>query len=452
VGRDQLRGGVGIFTGRLPLAWLHVPLQSYGVGIGTLSCGSLPGDQGAPPPFEPDPFDPPRACAGGEGLDTPPSGDADLVAQDLRMARSLRGVLAYERRLPWKLVGTIEGLVTRNLSDFTFVNLNLAGPQGTDARGRVLYGALDSLGRAQPARVTEDLRSVVELRNISRNHSLQVAASLSRQFQDGLALMASYTWSRVRDAGTPIRVNTRGIVNWELRAVSGRHDDPSPGISLNDVPHRVVLAGTWRAPWRRWLTELSLLYVGESGSPFTYRTGGAGGRGDLNADGGFNDPIYVPRSALDPAEIAFTGVSTTAGADNSPAAQEERVRLQREAFDRFIQGTPCLRRQQGRILERNGCREPWTHTTAASLRQAIPIGGRTLEAQLDVFNLLNLVDGDWGLRRRLASPVLLQHVGQTPVGSGRSEPVFRLVESAAEWTIERAESAFQLQFGLRYGF
>jgi hypothetical protein len=451
-GRDQIRGGAGIFTGRPPLAWLHVPLQSYGVGIGTLSCGSLAGDQGAPPPFEPDPFDPPLACAGGEGLNTPPPGDVELLAPDLRMARTLRGVLAYERRLPGNLVATVEGLVTRNLSDFTFVNLNLVGPQGTDRRGRVLYGVMDSLGRSRPARVTEDLRSVIELRNVSRNHSVQLSASLSRQFEAGLALMASYTWSRVRDAGTPLRVNTRGIVNWELRAVSGRHDDLTPGISLNDVPHRVVVAGTWRAPWRRWLTELSLLYVGESGSPFTYRTGGAAGRGDLNADGGFNDPIYVPRSALDPAEIVFTGVSTTAGADNSPAAQEERVRLQRETFDRFIEGTTCLRRRRGRILERNGCREPWTHTTAASVRQAIPIGGRSLEAQLDVFNLLNLVDGDWGQRRRLASPVLLQHVGQTPAAAGQPEPVFRFVDSATEWTLDRAESAFQLQFGLSYRF
>jgi hypothetical protein len=299
--------------------------------------------------------------------------------------------------------------------------------------------------------VTDALPSVTELRNVSRNHSVQVSAGLAKQFERGISAMASYTWSRVRDVQTPLRVNTRGTLNWQLTAISGRHDDPNPGISLNDVPHRVVLAGTWRAPWRRWLTELSLLYVGESGSPFTYRAGGAGGRGDLNADGGLNDPLYVPRSALDPGEIVFTGVSAEPGADNSPAAQDARVLRQRAAFEQFVASSPCLRRQRGRILARNSCREPWAHTTAASLRQAIPIGGQVVEAQLDVFNLLNLLDGDWG-RRRLANPVLLEHVGHTSGTAGAPEPVFRYLESAGSWTTDPAESAFQLQFGIRYRF
>ena len=450
-GRDQLRGGLGIFTGRPPLAWFHVPLQSYGEGTGTLRCGSFPGDLGLPPPFDPDPLDPPITCAGGAGVNVPPPGDVELVDPNLRLARTLRGTLAYERRLFGGFIGTLEGLVTRNLSDFVFENLNLTGPQGRDPRGRVLYGTLDSLGRGRPVRVTDGLPSVIELRNVSRNHSVQVSASLVRQFEGGFAAMASYTWSRVRDVQTPLRVNTRGTLNWALRAISGRHDDLTPGISLNDVPHRMVLAGTWRAPWRRWLTELSVLYVGESGSPFTYRAGGIGGRGDLNADGALNDPVYVPRSALDPGEILLTGVSAEPGADNSPAAQEARVLSQRANFEQFIQGSRCLRRQRGRIMERNSCREPWAHTTAASLRQTVPIGSQALELQLDVFNLLNLLDRDWG-HRRAANPVTLEHVGQTPGASGQPEPVFRFVESAAVWTIDPAESAFQLQFGVRYRF
>jgi hypothetical protein len=263
--------------------------------------------------------------------------------------------------------------------------------------------------------------------------------------------MASYTWSRVRDAQTPLRVNTRGIDNWALHAVSGYHEDMTPGISLNDVPHRVVVAGTWRAPWRKWSTELSLLYVGESGSPFTYRAGGAGGRGDLNADGALNDPVYVPRSALDPAEIVFSGASAEPGADNSPAAQAARVASQQVAFERFIQGTPCLRRQRGRILARNSCREPWAQTTAASVRQSVPIANRIVELQLDVFNVLNLIQRGWG-HRGLANSVLLEHVAETTDSSGRPEPAFRFADASASWRIDPAESAFQLQLGLRYRF
>jgi hypothetical protein len=450
--RDQLRGGVGVFAGRPPLAWLHAPLQNTGEGIGILRCGTLPGDLGLPPPFNPDPDDPPHTCAGGEGLDRPPRGDVDVIDPNLRMAQTLRAALAYARRLPGDLVATIEALATRNLSDFAFVNLNLVGPVAVDPRGRVLYGTIDSLGRARPARVTDSLPSVVELRRVSRNRSVTLSASLERRFAEGFAVMASYAWTRVRDVQTPLRVNTTGFVNWASRAVSGDHGDMTPGISLNDVPHRVVFAATWRAPWSRWVTELAFLYVGESGSPFTYLAGGVGGRGDLNADGALNDPIYVPRDAFDPAEIVFSGLSAEAGADNSQSAQVARIQSQRAAFEQFIRRTPCLRDSRGRIVARNSCREPWTHTTVASIRQTLPAGSGGLEAHLDVYNVLNLIDRNWGHHRRAAVAALLEHVGQTTGPSGEPEPVFRFLSASTTWRDDPAASAFQLQFGVRYSF
>lgn len=434
-GRNRLRGGVGIFTGRPPLAWFHTPLRTYGFGTGILSCGQIAGAQGPAPGFDPDPLTPPSACAGGSGS-TPP-GDVELLDQRLRMARTLRGVLAWERRLPGDLLATAEALFTRNLSDFIFVNLNLVGPQSVDRYGRTLYGTFDALGRASPAfrAPIRDFPGVIDLQNVAANHSIQLSAKLEKQFSGRLAATAAYTWSRVRDVQTPLRVNNRGTVNWASRALSGRHDDLRAGVSLNDIPHRIILAGTWRAPWPRWTTELSMLYVGESGSPFTYLVfGRLRGLGDLNADGSAaNDPIYVPRDATDPDEIVF--------ADQAQPA----------AFERFIEDSPCLRKQRGRILERNSCREPWSHTSVITLRQRIPVGTRGVEAQLDVFNLLNLLDGGWGIRR-VATPALLEHVGPSAAPGVDPQPVFRFRETASPWTVVRAESAFQFQFGVAYRF
>ncbi|MGH7572460.1 MAG: TonB-dependent receptor domain-containing protein [Gemmatimonadota bacterium] len=451
-GRDQLRGGVGIFTGRPPLAWLHPALFNYGVGIGVLRCGALPTDTGPPPTFVPDYRAAPTACATGPALEAAPLGDVDLLERDLRMARSLRASLAWDRRLPWGLFATSEALISRGLSDFMFVNLNLQGPQAVDRFGRVLYGTIGTSAVATPA-LRSGFSEVIDLRNTSRNYSYQLSTRLERRFTRGIAASASYTYSRVRDVQSPSRVNQPGIVMWaDARAVSGRHEEPSRGISLNDLPHRVVLAGTYRAPWPRWTTDFSFYYVGESGSPFTYLAGGAGRRGDLNADGSnANDPIYVPRDAFDPDEITFSGRSDLAGDDNSPAAQAERVNRQQAAFERFIDRTPCLRRQRGRTLERNTCREPWSHTTIASVRQAIPIGGHALEAELDVFNLLNLLNDDWG-RYRVAAPRLLEHVGQTQEPPATSQSIFRFDAGAPQWTTLRTESAFQLQVALRYRF
>jgi hypothetical protein len=266
--------------------------------------------------------------------------------------------------------------------------------------------------------------------------------------------MASYTFSRVRDAETPLRVNTSGTDNWASRAVSGRQDDLRPGISLNDIPHRVVFVGTKRVPRRRWPTELSLYYVGESGSPFTYLAWGAvRGRGDLNADGSnTNDPIYIPRSALDTNEIRFAPftrqVSGSGGAirsDTITAAQ------QAQAFERFIQREPCLREQRGRILARNSCREPWSTTAVASMRQGIPFGNRPVELQVDVYNLLNLLRRDWG-SYRVADPALLEQVDQTKGSPSASQPIFHFPPTRPQWTTVPAQSAFQLQLALRYRF
>jgi hypothetical protein len=451
-GRDQLRGGVGIFTGRPPLAWLHPALFNYGVGIGVLRCGSRSTDAGLPPPFVPDYRAAPMACATGPVLETAPLGDVDLLDRDLRLAQSLRASLGWDRRLPWGLIATSEALVSRHLSDFMFVNLNLEGPQAVDRFGRVLYGAISPSGVAAPA-LKSDFSGVIDLRNTSRNYSYQLSTRVERRFARGIAAAASYTYSRVRDVQSPSRVNLPGTVMWaDARAVSGRHDDLSRGISLNDLPHRVVAALTYTAPWPRWSTDFSFYYVGESGSPFTYLAGGAMGRGDLNADGSnANDPIYVPRDASDPEEILFSGRSDAPDADNSPGVQAQRVALQQAALESFIERTPCLRRQRGRILERNTCREPWSHTTIASIRQTIPIGDRALETELDIFNVLNLLHNRWG-RYRVAAPRLLEHVAETPGAPETAQPIFRFDATRPEWTTLQTESAFQLQLAIRYRY
>ena len=452
-GRDHLRGGVGLFTGRYPLAWAHSAIYSYGYGIGTLRCGNRPGDAGAPPRFEPDYRAQPTSCANGQGLASAPRGDVDLLAHQLRMAQALKTSLAYDRQLPWHVEASVEALLTRTISDFAFVNLNLVGPQSVDAHGRVMYGRVGGDGVAIPFR-SSDFSEVIDLRNNSSNHSSQVSGKLVKRFSHRLEASASYTFSRTRDAGMPLRSGLPGIVNWaSARALSGRHDDMTTDISLYDLPHRLIVAGTYTAPWRRWTTDLSFYYVGESGSPFTYVAWGIGRRGDLNADGAVgNDPVYIPNSAFDPAEIAFSGKADSVGADLSPLALTQRVARQQSAFEALIDGTACLRRQRGRIMERNSCREPWAHTSIASLRQSFPVSGtHRLAAQLDVFNVLNLLKSNWGLYRT-ADNALLEQVGQTTGPPEAAQPVFRFDATKPLWLTVPAESAYQIQLALRYSF
>jgi hypothetical protein len=87
----------------------------------------------------------------------------------------------------------------------------------------------------------------------------------------------------------------------------------------------------------------------------------------------------------------------------------------------------------------------------ASVRQAIPIFGRELEAGIDVFNVLNLLNRNWG-RYRVSQPQLLEHVGQTTGIAGTTQPVFRFQPGRQEWRTLESESAYQLQLTIRYRF
>ena len=435
--RHILRGGAGLFTSRFPLAWAHTALTSHGAGTGVLRCGRSPGDPGPPPQFNPDRLAAPQTCSNGAGISVSRRGDVDLLAENLRLMRTLRASLAYTRSLARGLRLSGELLATRGLSEFMFVNLNLAEPTTTDRNGRVMYGTLGPSGTASPA-LRSTFSEVVDLVNISGSRAHQLSAGLEKtggRFTGG----ASYTFSRVRDAVTPLRVNTSGTVAWaSSRVVSGRHDDRSIGTSSNDLPHRVSLTGIYAIP-RRWRTELSFFYIGESGRPFTYLYYGTLRRGDLNADGtNTNDPVYVPQDVRDVNEILFDG---DAGA----------VAEQQSAFEQMIDGTDCLRRQRGKIAERNSCREPWSNTTAASVRQTLPIAGRKVELQADLYNVLNFLRGTWGVRNE-AAPLLLQYMGQSSAAGGQSQPIVRFEAGAPRWTTVDAESVFQFQVAMRYRF
>ena len=433
--RTRVRGGAGIFVGPPPLGWLLGPVRSNGAGVRTLIC-SGPIGSGKVPKFVAEPALQPQMCPDGRGFS---DGPVALVDQNLRMAESFRTSLAVDRLLPGGVTGTIEALYSKVRSDFLFVNVNLQGPQGVDSHGRVLYGTIDAGGTAHPATVDAGrFPEVIDLRNTSLGYSWSVTAQIDKPFSDRFDLRAAYTHSRVRDVQSLTNASAAAPFDiWASgRPLSGRHDDLSLGVSAFEIPHRVVLAASYTGPWKRWKTDISLYYIGESGTPFTFGDSTAQGKGDLNADStSANDPIYVPRNANDPSEIAFAG--------NDPATQAA-------AFEKFIRDTPCLRRQRGRIVTRNSCRGPWVNSSNASVRQSVQtIRGHDVSLQLEVFNLLNLLNSSWGLLR-LPNQTILQHVAQT---SGTApQPVFHFDAANAGTSTQNLESGYQLQLSLRYNF
>ncbi|MEO6055480.1 MAG: hypothetical protein ABIQ49_01440 [Gemmatimonadales bacterium] len=82
-------------------------------------------------------------------------------------------------------------------------------------------------------------------------------------------------------------------------------------------------------------------------------------------------------------------------------------------LDRYIQTEGCLRAQRGRLLQRNSCRNPWINRLDARLTKVLRTGrGQAVEIAADLFNLLNLIDHDWGQVRQTS-----EESGGVPAGN-----------------------------------
>lgn len=445
--RTQLRGGAGRFTGRAPLFWLFGGFAAYGLATRTLQCGLLPGDAGPAPAFRPSFRNPPLACAGGQSFGASTKGEIDVLDPRLHSPQSVRASVAVDRELPLGVVGTIEGLYTRTTQAIFYSPLNLREPAGVDPHGRVLYGAIDATGIATPARVDSRVGDVVSITNQSRDNAYDVTAELRKQTRN-LDLALSFSFGRARDVESPRTVSALLTDNWRYaRPVAGREDALTLGTSDFDQPYRVRASGTLRSPWQAFSTELSFFYVAGSGLPYTYVASGTSRRGDLNADGVVgNDPIYVPSSAHDTAEIQFGG---------SPA----EVATQQASLDRFIDRSACLRKQRGRIMTRNRCRSPWMNVTNLAIRQTLyAAGAHSLQAEVQVFNVLNLLNAQWG-RLALPTGLTLATTSQIPLLSqvGEStgtapQPIYRFDATMSQYDSQNVDSYYQIQFGIRYSF
>jgi hypothetical protein len=460
---NQLRGGVGMYVGRPAYVWVSNAYANSGSGLVTLTCGRSSGiDASQRQPFVPDASAQPSNCRNGQGLTSGFIGPVNLLSSDLRYPQILRGNLAYDRRLPWDVVATFEGMYTRGINNWFYVNRNIAF-RGTDKNGRAIYAdTITTAGVVSTGqRLSRNFSEVIDVENQSKDYSFNLTSQLQKRFGDAFTASASYTFSRARDVQS--LTSSQAISNWRFgRTLSGRHESQILGKSLFDQPHKLQLTTTYTAPWKSFPTDISLLYTGQSGQPYDYIYGASGGSGDLNGDAfQGNDLIYIPRDATLASEIIFRNVTGGATAAEQAAA-----------FDAFIEDSECLRSQRGKIITRNSCRAPWQNFMDVSVRQSLPeISGQRLSLQLDIFNFLNFVNKDWGKVKAPASAggiggtgfnsnvPLLQHVGQTGTNGAaggsniplaQSQGIFQFPTNTTQFTSDVFSSYYQLQVSVRW--
>ena len=447
--RNQLRGGAGIFTGRPAFVWMSNMFGNTGglSGFAQLTCLNAQ----APKFNATTAATPPTQC--NNGVTASAGSEVDLMQSNVKFPQTQRESIGFDRDLGNGWVGTVEGLLTQNLNDFFYQNIALAGPQGTDPNGRVMYGLVNS-----PVLKVQARNRVLEAVNTNKNWGYSWTVGVQRKFRDNFEFEAWYTRAEEKTSMDPTS-STQASQTQFGRAWAGNLMDQTVGTSLFQQDHRIIMSGTYR--FQPTLTDISVIYSGRSGNRYDYVYGGSSG--DLNGDGFTgNDLVYIPKSTTDSNQVFLVPLGSTSTATEAAA------------LAKYIAGQKCLRTQAGTIMQRNSCQAPWIHEVDLSVRQSLAglgfaqlLGGThrldNLSVQFDVFNLANLINAGWGKQEftgAIQSVNLLTYVttenrnGKSLVGAAgvAARPEFTFDPNTIYTTANNISSNYRMQLSVRYSF
>jgi outer membrane receptor protein involved in Fe transport len=423
-GTTIFRGGVGVFAGRPPYVWISNAFVGTGLESVTLNCltpATVPAFPGV------NLADQPTSCAGGAGA--APARPAPVYFDpNFKFPQTLRVATGIDRQLPYGIIGTFDFLYTKTMNSLYIQDNNLVQNPTPTAEGRFVYGTFNAVtGAATPQRLSGAMTNALFHRNASRDRSYSLTAQLTKNFGRGLSFNAGYSYSNTKDLIS--LTSSIAFSNYQFATVDGSIFDRNLATSAFDTPHKITISGTATLPYIR--TDLSLIYQGLSGSPYTWTVGG-----DANADGiSGNDATFVPADA---SQITLAPGSTFT------------------AVDAFINSQPCLAASRGKILERNSCRNPWQNLLNARLTKIVPtIGAQGLELSVDLVNVLNFIDRNWGLVKQVSAfeegPAFLRTAGFDVVNN---RPVYRFSPPTTILTTVygATQSRWRMQFGAKYRF
>ncbi len=435
----QVRGGVGIFTSRLPLVWPGGSFTNSGVSIGGVYHRSEWGD---PIFFEPDWQDQYEAADFG-GTDAPYGGQVDLFAEDFKFPQMFRANLAVDKELPWGMIGTLEGIYTKTINNVLYYNVN------QDPTFQSMTGGPDNRPIFTGDRIDSDYTRVILGTNTNEGYTYNVTAQVQKPFDNGLTASLAYTYGRAKaiNDGT----SSQNSSQWRYMEQVNGLNDLDLSYSDFDMKSRITGYVSYSREYLKHLkTTISIFYNGQSGSPFSYIYNDWR---DINGDGEtYNSLIYVPEFESD---INLVDIGSPGDDDYVSAAQ------QWEDLQEFINNDDYLKDRKGNYAERNAARAPFEHIFDLKFAQDVftDIGGRQnkITLTLDIFNFTNLLNKDWG-RRYYVTYGTVSLISFEGFEADGTTPTFTFDRPEDDIDIYSADdsgirsSRWQMRFGIRYTF
>lgn len=423
----KLRGGTGLFSGRIPLVFFtNMPTNSgmiqYQAQIGpSTSYNRLP-----------DAVKSNYASVGDVlaefrgGLATDGNGKATVAAlqnklaamgypmtvspqdgtvpssisavdPDFKMPQDWKTSLALDYSLPVSFPLTIsaEAILNKTVNTSTISDWSMM-----DAEGFARWNGAD----ARPI-YPSDFRTSTKafvLENTHKGYGWTASLSMNARPWDFLSIMAAYTWSAKKEL-TSMPGSAAESAFTYVPTVNGPNNIKLHN-AINLTPHRFIASVTGHD---RSNNHYSLIYeTWNGGYNYSYMLAN-----DMNGDGYNYDALYIPTdSEVENGQFRF-------------ATADDKTR-----FMDYVHGDSYLKKHQGEYAEAYSVYNPWVHRIDISYKHDFKLKLRnsmnTLQLGFDMKNLMNLFNSSWGVSKYMNSKLNSGRILKYEGTDAQGYPVF----------------------------
>lgn len=392
--RYILRGGIGIFTGRIPYVWISNNFTNTGIQMSKYSVYNPKGLEMQ--------FDPNKQTENADKLKAAGSQEVNIFADNFKFAQTLKLNLGFD----FKALGidwTAEAIYSKTLNDIYYKNLSIEETGKTF--GQETGYEWDNRPMFRTTTKGTPYAYVYGLYNTNKGYTVNLSLKAEKHFNFGLDLMASYTWTR----SMSVNSGTSSVAgsNWMFNTTYRNPNNPELGFSAYNVPHNIQASAYYHVAYgssKQWQSTIGLIYQAKSGSPYVIEM-----YGDMNGDGARgNDLMWIP---TDEQIDKMHFVATTVNNSNNTYPLITRVlgegykgnlseEQQRALLKQWIAEDSYMRDHRGQYFERYADNLAFEHHFDLHFAQkySFKVAGQinSLELSFDIINLGNLLNKDWG--------------------------------------------------------